>query len=172
MKKKLLHVLCAALPALGLAQVAINKPSVSNSSVSLEFGNQNKALLLPWVDNPAAVTGAVPGTIIYDFASKKVKVKSNASGSWQDLSVDDTGTADNTIQASKTDLPNAKVSIGTKTSTPGLLVLEDNNKAMVLPLVNQPHLNIKNPAAGMMVFDTNKKQLGVFNGTNWTFWKE
>ena len=55
--------------------------------------------------------------------------------------------------------------------TPGLLVLADTDKAMVLPKVASPHLNIVNPAAGMMVYDTTSKQLAVFNGTVWSFWK-
>ncbi|WP_279195775.1 hypothetical protein [Chryseobacterium indoltheticum] len=63
------------------------------------------------------------------------------------------------------------VRIGTPTATPGILVLEDTNKAMILPRVASPHLNIINPAPGMMVYDTTAKQLAVFNGTVWSFWK-
>ena len=58
-----------------------------------------------------------------------------------------------------------------KRQTPGILVLADTDKAMVLPKVASPHLNIVNPAAGMMVYDTTSKQLAVFNGTVWSFWK-
>ena len=36
------------------------------------------------------------------------------------------------------------------------MVLADTNKAMVLPKVASPHLNIVNPAPGMMVYDTTK----------------
>ena len=56
-------------------------------------------------------------------------------------------------------------------TTPGILVLADTNKAMVLPKVASPHLNIVNPSPGMMVYDTTSKQLAVFNGTVWSFWK-
>ena len=56
-------------------------------------------------------------------------------------------------------------------TTPGILVLADTNKAMVLPKVASPHLNIVNPSPGMIVYDTTKKQLAVFNGTVWSFWK-
>ena len=52
-----------------------------------------------------------------------------------------------------------------------ILVLEDANKAMVLPTVPNPHVNIVNPEPGMMVYDTTAKQLAVFNGTVWSFWK-
>ncbi|WP_426480116.1 hypothetical protein [Chryseobacterium sp. R2ACT005] len=47
----------------------------------------------------------------------------------------------------------------------------DVNKAMILPKIASPHLNIVNPAAGMMVYDTTKKQLAIYNGTVWSFWK-
>ena len=159
------------------AQVAIGKASVSSPSVSLEFGTGNKGILLPWVTGFSTVTGAVNGTLVYNTTDKKVYVK-YASG-WKDLSVDATGTTVDpitnvdglTLQNSLDDLDTAKVSIGTPTSTPGILVLEDTNKAMVLPKVDSPHLNIVNPAAGMMVYDTTSKQLAVFNGTVWSFWK-
>ena len=56
-------------------------------------------------------------------------------------------------------------------SAPGILVLTDTNKAMILPKVASPHLNIINPSAGMMAYDTVKRQLAVFNGTVWSFYK-
>ncbi len=159
------------------AQVAIGKASVSSPSVSLEFGTGNKGILLPWVTGVSTVTGAVNGTLVYNTTDKKVYVK-YASG-WKDLSVDATGTTIDpinnvdglTLQNSLDDLDTAKVSIGTPTSTPGILVLEDTNKAMVLPQVASPHLTIINPAPGMMVYDTVKNQLAVFNGKVWSFWK-
>ena len=162
------------------AQVAIGKATVSSPAVSLEFydnADNTRGIILPWVTSTAAVTGAVNGTLVYNTADRKVYVK-YASG-WRDLSVDATGTTIDpinnvdglTLQNSLNDLDTAKVSIGTPTSTPGILVLEDTNKAMVLPKVASPHLNIVNPSPGMMVYDTTKKQLAVFNGTVWSFWK-
>ena len=162
------------------AQVAIGKASVTSPSVSLEFGTGNKGILLPWVTGFSTVTGAVNGTLVYNTTDKKVYVK-YASG-WKDLSVDATGTTVDpltsvdglTLQNSITDLDNAKVQIGgdpATDTTPGILVLADTNKAMVLPKVASPHLNIVNPSPGMMVYDTTKKQLAVFNGTVWSFWK-
>ena len=162
------------------AQVAIGKTSISSPAVSLEFydnADNTRGIILPWVTSTAAVTGAVNGTIVYNTADRKVYVK-YASG-WRDLSVDATGTTIDpinnvdglTLQNSLNDLNTAKVSIGTPTSTPGILVLEDTNKAMILPKVASPHLNIVNPTPGMMVYDTTKKLLAVFNGTVWSFWK-
>ena len=154
------------------SQVAIGKAAVTNTSVSLEFGNANKGLLLPWVSSAASVSGAVDGTIIYDTSDKKVKYRK--AGSWFDLSVDATGIVDTAIQDPLTENPTAKMVIGTNgasDTTPGILVLSDSDKAMILPKVASPHLNIINPSSGMMVYDTTAKQLAVFNGTVWSFWK-
>jgi hypothetical protein len=160
------------------SQVAIGKTSVSSPSASLDFGTANRGIVLPWVTSTAAVTAAVNGTMVYDLTDKKVKIK-YASG-WKDLSVDTSGTTVDPmtstdgaiIQNTATENTAAKTSIGTLTPTPGILVLEDNNKAMILPKVASPHLNIINPSPGMMVYDTFNKQLTVFNGTVWTFWKQ
>lgn len=171
MKKTFIFIL-ATISACASAQVAIGKSSVTNASVSLEFEMGNKGMVLPWVSSAASVTGAVDGTIIYDITDHKVKYRKN--GSWFDLSVDTSGTANTILQDSKTELANAKVAIGTNAApdtTPGILVLTDTDKAMVLPKTTQPHLNVKNPAAGMIVYDTADKQLAVYNGTVWSFWK-
>ena len=157
------------------AQVAIGKATVSSPAVSLEFydnADNTRGIILPWVTSTAAVTGAVNGTIVYNTADRKVYVK-YASG-WRDLSVDTTGTVTTTLQDALSDLDTAKVLIGgdpATDTTPGILVLADTNKAMVLPKVASPHLNIVNPSPGMIVYDTTKKQLAVFNGTVWSFWK-
>ena len=152
------------------SQVAIGKTSVSNNSVSLEFSDsENKGMILPYIENKSAITEN--GSVIFDNSDHKVKyLKDN---SWFDLSVDTTGKSDIAIQTSKTELSTAKTTIGNNTAmdSNGILVLSDANKAMILPRVASPHLNIINPAPGMMVYDTTKKQLAVYNGTVWSFWK-
>lgn len=175
--KKIIILYSALFAIVASAQVAVGKTTVSNTAVSLEFGSANRGLLLPWVTNTGSVTSAVNGTMVYDLSDKKVKVKYAAS--WRDLSINTAGTTVDpvtsvdgiTIQNAATESTNAKFSIGTVTATAGILVLEDTNKAMVLPKVASPHLNIINPAPGMMVYDTTTKLLVVFNGSVWTFWR-
>lgn len=162
------------LGSFAYAQVSIGGTTVSSNSVSLEFGTGNRGMILPYVTSAAAVqtAGVVDGTLIYDITDYRVKLRAN--GAWKDLTNDSTGTASTTIQATKTEKANAKVAIGANgatDTTPGILVLTDTNKAMILPKVASPHLNIIQPSAGMIVFDTTKKQLAVFNGTVWSFWK-
>ena len=132
----------------------------------------------------------VDGTIIFDLSDKKVKYMK--SGAWFDLTGSPTfpltvkdasnnnvtftqfNAVDSSLQDNKKEQDNAKAAIGANgatDSTVGILVLTDTNKAMVLPKVASPHLNIKNPAPGMMAYDTVKKQLAVYNGTVWSFWK-
>lgn len=172
--KKLIYLSAFIFSGSFYSQVAIGKTAVSNSSVSLEFGTANKGLVLPYVNSTVDVEakGAVDGTFIYDTSDKKVKVRVN--NAWKDLSVDTTGKVDATIQNSKSEKQDAKVVIGQNAAsdtTPGILVLSDKNKAMILPKVASPHLNIINPASGMLVYDTTARQVAVYNGTVWTFWK-
>ncbi|REC44238.1 hypothetical protein [Chryseobacterium pennipullorum] len=160
------------------SQIAIGKPNVSNSSVSLEFAStENRGLILPYISDKTGITAE--GSIIYDTTDHKVKYLKD-SGIWANLSEDDStaatiGTADLSIQgADKTEQSTAKTAIGTNgatNTTNGILVLSDTDKAMILPKVASPHLNIINPAPGMMVYDTVKKQLAVYNGKVWSFWK-
>ena len=165
------------ISSFAFSQLAIGIPQTTNSSISLEFGNENRGIILPWVSDETDVINAVNGTMIYDVSDHKIKVK-YATG-WEDLTVDTTGTTVNplsnvdgySIQINQVENSDAKVGIGVESSTPGILVLENSNQAMVLPKVASPHENILNPSPGLMVFDTVSGQLAVFNGTVWTFWK-
>lgn len=190
----LLTVTCAQ------AQVAIGKASVTEvspgvkASVSLEFydsADNAKGLLLPYASTVAGtpdasykgLASAVDGTLVFDVSDDKVKYRKN--GAWFDLTVKNradvipgitNASPDLSPQSSTTmeDQTSAKTAIGVNAetdTTEGILVLSDTNKAMVLPKVNNPHTTIQNPSAGMIVYDTNKRLLCVFNGTVWTFWK-
>ena len=156
------------------AQVNIGGTTMSSTSASLEFGTGNKGIILPYVTSASDVVtaGVVDGTFIFDSTDKKVKLRTN--GQWFDFTNDETGNVNVAIQTTKTENANAKAVIGSNPSTditPGILVLSDTNKAMILPKVASPHLNIINPAPGMMVYDTAAHQLAVYNGSVWSFWK-
>lgn len=160
------------LYTLNFAQVGIGSTASTNTSVSLEFGTGNRGLLLPWVNSSSAVTNAVNGTLIFDASDKKVKYRK--AGMWSDLTINTNGAVDTSLQNSLTENSLAKVNIGANSatdSTSGILILSDTDKAMVLPKVENPHLNIINPSAGMIVYDTINHQMAVYNGTVWTFWK-
>lgn len=188
MKTKYFSILSVMIASLSFAQVAIGKSNISNTSVSLEFGTGNKGIILPWATISTGVSlpasGNKSGTFILDVNDKKVKLSKN-DGTWFDLTVHNlekpaTGgniAINNALQTNaafpeKTD---AKTMIGgnpTTDSTPGILVLADTDKAMIPPLVTDPATNIKNPAPGMMVYDSAKKLLAVYNGTVWSYWRQ
>lgn len=132
----------------------------------------------------------VDGTIIFNLPDKKVKYMK--AGAWFDLTGSPTfplvlkdesnndvtfvqfNSINSSLQDNARESDNAKSAIGVNAATDttnGILVLTDSDKAMVLPKVESPHLNVQNPAPGMMVYDTVKRQLAVFNGTVWSFWK-
>ncbi|MGR3856858.1 MULTISPECIES: hypothetical protein [Chryseobacterium] len=173
--KKALLIIAILVVGTVKSQVAIGKENITNSSVSLEFSSaENRGFILPYIDDKSGLT--FEGTVIYDTTDHKVKYLKNNS-QWTNLSEDDgtaatIGIADLSIQGvDKQEKITAKAGIGILSPTPGILVLEASDKAMILPKVASPHLNIINPAAGMMVYDTAKRQLAVYNGKVWTFWK-
>lgn len=185
--KKYIAIFVLSLSGLGFAQVTIGKTTAagapSSARVSVEFGNATggaKGVVLPWVTSPGAVTTPVPGTMIFDSASQKVRYSIGATqsatsvSSWVDLS---SGAYTPTV-SSNSDTTNengaAKVLIGgnpLNDTTSGILVLGDVDKAMVLPRVNS-YTDILNPSAGMVVFvtGTTPNQLAVYNGREWSFW--
>lgn len=198
--KKFTTIIILLFLVKGYSQVVFGGAGpVTNTSVSLEFGSGNKGLVLPWAmvqnigtNGYTGMPTAVPGTMIFDLNDYRFRLCTNNStgnnSGWVTLSdngigsngpsdITITGTTgsntstNRTIQDSHTENLQAKVSIGTPTNVPGILVLEDNNKAMILPKVASPHKNIKNPAPGMIVYDTDNKLIALFNGTVWSFLK-
>lgn len=161
-------------------------PATANNFVSLEFGNAtggNKGVILPWVTAELPLASTVPGTLIFDSATQKVKMAvastANAAQStgWKDF----TGAAEVPPTffknpAGLTERMEAKAIIGAAaSSTNGIFVLETPNpatepKAMILPRVNS-YTDIVNPSAGMIVYITSTSTLAVFNGKEWSFWK-
>lgn len=180
-------------------QPANTVPNPSISLEFYDNADNTKGLVLPWTstvnNNPLpynatteagyrGMQGTVAnGTIILDLSDKNVKYRRN--GAWSSLTgalpltagattYNTFNAIDSSLQDNKKESATAKAAIGTNgatDTTPGILVLTDTDKAMVLPKVASPHLNIKNPTPGMMAYDTTKKQLAVYNGTVWSFWK-
>ncbi|MGN7863127.1 hypothetical protein [Chryseobacterium sp. 22458] len=151
------------------AQVAIGKQTVDGGSTVLDFNNvpgNTKGLILP-ATSGAATGSLVNGTFVFDTSDNKVKVYENDV--WKPLS--DAGSSTAVVVNGTPELGKGVV-IGEPASTAdGVLVLESANKAMILPRINTPHLNVKNPYPGMMCYDTASKTLAVFDGSVWNYWK-
>ncbi|MDO5616482.1 MAG: hypothetical protein Q4G16_09840 [Cruoricaptor ignavus] len=171
-----------AICSTSFAQVIIgdNTGTAQNkTAVLLEFANTNdRGLILPYVKTKA--TTPTEGSIILDVSdSTKARVKfynantETGTNGWVDLSGQDADvTSILTTQPNTKESDAEKVVIGNPTNvTDGILVLESETKAMVLPHVDNVQ-KIINPSPGMMVF-VNKdgaKRLAVYNGAKWSFW--
>ena len=155
-------------------------PVANKTSVLLEFANtSNKGIIVPYI-TPTLPTGTaqVGGSIILDAttpANARMKFYAGTDG-WKDLSGQGANltTPVNYLAAQPSGVTETgKSVIGAQSSmADGVLVLESNTKAMVLPIVANTDQIIK-PSPGMMVYvkKTGAKRLAVFNGAKWSFWK-
>lgn len=151
------------------AQVAIGKQEVNGSSTVLDFNNvtgNTKGLILP-ATSGVATGSLVNGTFVFDVTDNKVKVYENDA--WKPLS--DAGSSSAVVANNSAEVGKGVI-IGASSSTAdGVLVLESPDKAMILPQIAAPHINVKNPYPGMMCYDTASKTLAVFDGSVWNYWK-
>lgn len=177
--KKFFVLLTLAFAGVTLnAQTAIEMRTPSSASAVLDFARgTTKGIVLPAVETMPATPAN--GTFLFDKTAQAIKMYQN--GTWMLLS----GTGDNTKVApySGTVDNGRQTIIGSRTTkvyngtafvdgaVDGVLVLESSNKALVLPHVSNPHLNIKSPLAGTMCYDTDRKALAVFDGKVWNYWK-
>jgi hypothetical protein len=173
MKNTFLILAFLGFLSVGKSQLVIGKEEATNDQVSIEFDDtENRGMILPYVTDKSGIT--TEGSLIYDATDFKIKLLIGPN-QWLDLTTYDAGAVDLSIQGpDKINQLDAKTMIGDHVATDtadGILVLSDSDKAMILPQVESPHLTIENPSAGLIVFDKINKQLAVFNGVVWSFWK-
>lgn len=157
-----------------IGQTSIGKKTAEGADVLLDFKtNESRGIILPWVTKDTDVVLPVGGTLIFDSNDKKVKYyKGGTNAEWVDLSINNGNVDLNIQQGSLENTTFSQAVIGSRSSSAsGVLVLESDNKAMVLPKMENPHLNILSPQAGTIAFDTLSKMLCIFNGNEWSFWK-
>lgn len=188
--KYLITILAFIISGSALSQVIVGDEAGSNpnpsdtgfhSSALLDFhsARDNSGIILPYVRVlPQTTDGLVEGTLILDATNPAQAAVKYYNGSWVDLSSNNR--ADVTAEMDDQPLlgqviedPDAQMIIGDENTTAsGVLVLEANDKAMILPMVSDTD-KIVNPSPGMMVYlnKSGAKRLAVFNGNKWTFWK-
>lgn len=170
MKKYIiLSILSLGLCFKANAQTAIDKKTAESSSV-LDFASgTTKGIILPAVET--LPTTPANGTFLFDKIAKIVKMYQN--GAWVNLSGvgDIAGTVPIAPYSGTVDNGKQTVIGARSTTADGVLVLESTDKALVLPKISNPHLNVKSPYPGMMCYDTNRKALAVFDGKVWNYWK-
>lgn len=189
MKKITAILFLTTFSVVGYSQVIIGDEigtaaSDEKTAVLLEFANDgNKGIILPYVTTlPSSPT---PGTILLDASTAADARVKYYNGSWVDLSGDGAvitkaGDPYNTsdimtgvLADQPTEVETGISVIGSTTPTAdGVLVLESDTKAMILPIVESID-DVPGPSPGMMVYinKTDAKRLAVFNGSKWTFWK-
>ena len=149
------------------AQTAIEKNTVSSTSVLLDFAaGTTKGIILPAVET--LPTTPANGTFLFDKTAQILKMYQN--GAWVNLS----GVGENISvvpYSGATDNGKQTVIGARSTSADGVVVLESTDKALTLPKIASPHVNVKSPYPGMMCYDTDRKALAVFDGKVWNFWK-
>ncbi|WP_228720144.1 hypothetical protein [Chryseobacterium panacisoli] len=151
------------------AQIAIGKQTVDGSSTILDFDNvpgNTKGLILPSTSGLPNGT-LVNGTFIFDITDNKVKVYENDT--WKSLS--DAGNSSAVMVNNFAESGKGVIMGEAVTTADGVLVLESQDKAMILPKIAVPHLNVKNPYPGMICYDTTSKTLAIFDGSVWNYWK-
>lgn len=152
------------------AQVAIEKETVEGNSTVLDFDNtagNTKGLILPATSGLPSGGSLANGTFVFDTTDNKVKVYEN--NAWKPLT--DAGSSSAVAVNSSNDSGSGVIMGASASSADGVLVLESDTKAMILPKIASPHINVKNPYPGMICYDTASKTLAVFDGSVWSYWK-
>lgn len=147
------------------AQVAIGKTTVDGGGL-LDFASgTTNGIILPTVET--LPTSPANGTFVMYKTDAKLKMFEN--NRWVDLS--DAGNVASVSANPANDLGEGVI-IGAETSSAqGVLILESTDKALILPKITTPHLNVKSPYPGMICYDTTSKTIAVFDGINWSYWK-
>lgn len=150
------------------AQMAIGKHNVDGSGI-VDFGAGGvSGIVLPWVTTVPTGDALTSGMLIYNAIQKKVMYYNGTA--WVDLSIN-AGEVNLTEQNAIPEVGGGTVVGALSSPVKGVLVLETTNKAMILPKVASPHLNIVKPMAGTICYDATKKVMCVYNGKEWSFWR-
>lgn len=169
--KKILILITIAIFPFHKSQVAIGKETVDGNSTILDFKEADNwfGIILPAVlEASATLTENNNGTFLFDKTDQKVKMYEN--NKWVMLSHAKGSSA--AIANNTSDEAGKGAIIGASTTAAkGVLVLESDNKAVILPKVFRPDINVRSPYPGMICYDTFNKMIAVFDGSVWNFWK-
>lgn len=147
------------------AQIGFGTNNIRGANL-IDFGiNKVNGIVLPYNQNTPKAVG---GTLRVELNSSKIQYFNDTD--WIDLTEE--GLINTQVNNGIENNLEQGVVISDKDSqSPGVLVLESDNKAMVLPHVENPHLTIINPPTGMICYDIVSKTIAIFNGMKWFFYK-
>lgn len=171
--KKIIILYIIFLCGLTQAQIGIEKTNFRSPNSIIEFndmeenGGVAKGIILPILkDASSAKEGALwveSKTMRVLYKSKKfgeVALTDSYMNSLPKPSYNEIGKG---VIISDSSSPNF-------TDDPAVLKLESNNKALLLPHVNDVTTDISNPEPGTIAYDVKSKSLAIFNGDKWFFW--
>ncbi|MCQ4142440.1 hypothetical protein [Chryseobacterium sp. EO14] len=146
------------------SQVAIGKTSIDGAGI-LDFKiGESKGIILPYT---SSISNPSNGTLTFDKSSKKVMYFGD--GHWINM------TDEGIFPPSSNEPEQTNESgfiIGTKPATAiGVLVLESNSRALILPKVNNASVDMFNPSPGTICYDLSTDSIAIFNGVVWSYWK-
>ncbi|HEY4540082.1 MAG TPA: hypothetical protein VIG94_08755 [Faecalibacter sp.] len=146
------------------SQLGIGKKSIEGS-VLIDFAeNTTNGLILPHVEDVDTMMDNTVGTLVFDKKSKKIKYYNGTE--WIALNKEE-----GAIPYEPNDVEkgyNQGVIIGSEESDAiGVLILESEDKALVLPKIENPAKNVPSPYAGMICLDTISNNVYIFNGVVW-----
>lgn len=153
------------------AQISINTELPRSAATILDFKhdpNNTMGMVLPIVDTTA--TTMIPGTLLLDKSDKRIKYKKE--NEWVSLSYVDGNLDQHIPNPSPDTMQSTYIGDTPNLAVQGVLVLESPNKAMVLPNVKDPIINVKNPYPGMICYDPTTKALFLYDGRYWNIWRK
>lgn len=179
--KKFITFLTLIISNVLIAQMAIGKNSINGESTLLDFNTDQfntRGIILPAVVTTPTfeitendINGNHPnnGTFIFDRSSKRFKMFEN--NQWVLI-----GEREGNISAlsplRSTEEIGQGVIIGSdQTDAKGVFILESPNKAIILPHIADPHINVRNPFPGMICYDTSSNTMAFFDGINWNYYQ-
>ncbi len=148
--------------------------TTSDGDGILDFDNpplNTKGIALP--KNTNGNLGKPAGSLYFDMVDSKVKFIGSSVVDLSVLEVPIENQYDSTTNGYDLLLEqdNARgIIIGNiEATTSGVLVLESDEKALILPKVTS-YLDVPDPEPGMLVYDDTYNMFCVFNGYKWSFW--
>ena len=143
------------------AQVAIGKTNVDGSGI-LDFGTSTttiRTIVMNPINLPAC-NGGTRGAIASNALTGQLATCNGTV--WTNW-----GSASAPVTVSGTDIGGGVIIGASTSSAVGSLILESNNKALILPKYSYPDLQIKLPVKGALVYDVTRKAVVYYNGANW-----
>lgn len=151
------------------SQIAIGKNTIDGSGI-IDFNlNTKGGIVLPYVSEIPAGTSAANGTLIVNaIDNNSISIQARQNNNWINLT--DPISLPTLDINNNLDIGNGIVIGNSSTTANGVLVLESNTKALILPKVTNIE-NYKNSPIGTIFYDLASKSLVIFDGNSWIYWR-